>query len=89
MKSCSAVVMSDISLRGLEKSQHRYYGKKEQPDPLGVVIGLRAPEEGGEFFHQGSRGSYADWQMQSFKILKTGHLQKRERRLLSQAASLV
>ena len=68
MKSCATVVMGDVSLRWLDEGQDRDDGKKEQPDPLGVVIGLRAPEEGGEFFHRGPRGSYADWEMQSLKI---------------------
>jgi hypothetical protein len=63
-------MMRDVSLRGLEKSQYRYYGKKEQPDPLGVGIGLRAPEEGVEFFHRRARGSYEDPQMQSVKFEK-------------------
>jgi hypothetical protein len=63
-------MMRDVSLRGLEKSQYRYYGKKEQPDPLGVGIGLRAPEEGVEFFHRRARGSYEDSQMQSVKFEK-------------------
>jgi hypothetical protein len=85
----ATVIVRHGSVRRLKKNQDGNYGKKEQPDPLGVVIGLQAPEEGGEFFHQGSRGSYADWQMQSLKILKTGDLQKRERRLLSQAASFI
>jgi hypothetical protein len=63
-------MMRDVSLRGLEKSQYRYYGKKEQPDPLGVCIGLRTPEEGVEFFHRRARGSYEDPQMQSVKFEK-------------------
>ena len=89
MKSCAAVVMSDISLRGLEKSQHRYYGKKEQPYSLGVGIGLRTPKKGVEFFHQRRRGSYGDLQMQSPKIFKTGVGGKRKRRPFAQAAFFV
>ena len=75
-------MMRDVSLRGLEKSQYRYYGKKEQPDSLGVGIGLGTPEEGVEFFHRKRRGSYGDLQMQSLKIFKTGGGAKRKRRLL-------
>jgi hypothetical protein len=79
-------MMRDVSLRGLEKSQYRYYGKKEQPDPLGVGIGLRTPEKGGEFFHRSRRGSYGDFQMQSPKIFKTRITRKRKRRPFAQAA---
>jgi hypothetical protein len=63
-------MMRDVSLRGLEKSQYRYYGKKEEPDPLGVGIGLRAPKEGVEFFHRRARGSTEDRGMQSVKFEK-------------------
>jgi hypothetical protein len=71
---------------GLKKSQHCYDGKKDQPNPLGVGIGLRAPEKGGEFFHRKRRGSYGDFQMQSPKIFKTRITRKRKRRPFAQAA---
>jgi hypothetical protein len=51
-------MMRDISLRRLEKSQHSYNGKKEQPNPLSIGIGLWTPEESDKFIKQGRRGSY-------------------------------
>ena len=42
-------MVRDVALSGLEKSQYRYNGKKKQPDPLGIGIGLRTPEKGVEF----------------------------------------
>ena len=86
---CAAVMVRDVTLGRLEKGQYRYYGKKEQPDPLGVGIGLRTPEEGVEFFHRNRRGSYGDLQMQSLKIFKTGGGAKRKRRPFTQAAFFV
>ena len=86
---CAAVMVRDVALGRLEKGQYRYYGKKEQPDPLGVGIGLRTPEEGVEFFHLKRRGSYGDLQMQSLKIFKTGGGAKRKRRPFAQAAFFV
>jgi hypothetical protein len=82
-------MVRDVALRGLEKGKHRYYGKKEQPDPLGVDIGLRTPKKGVEFFHRKRRGSYGDLQMQSLKILKTGVAGKRKRHPFTQAAFFV
>ena len=86
---CAAVMVRDVALGRLEKGQYRYYGKKEQPDPLGVGIGLGTPEEGVEFFHRKRRGSYGDLQMQSLKIFKTGGGDKRKRRPSAQAALIV
>jgi hypothetical protein len=51
-------MVRDISLRRLDESQHSYNGKKEQPNPLGVGIGLRTPEEGDKFINQDGRESY-------------------------------
>jgi hypothetical protein len=82
-------MVRDITLSGLEKSQYRYYRKKEQPDALGVGVGLRTPEKGVEFFHRKPRGSYACPQMQSPKIFKSRILEKRKRRPFSQAAFFV
>ena len=73
-------MVRDIALGRLEKGQHRYYGKKEQPNPLGVSIGLRAPEEGVEFFHRRARGSYEDSQMQSVKFEKENAARLHRRR---------
>ena len=82
-------MVRDIALRGLEKSQYRYYGKKEQPDPLGISIGLRAPKKGVEFFHRKRRGSYGDLQMQSLKILKTKIIEKENAARLHRRRSLL
>jgi hypothetical protein len=54
----------------LKESQNSHDGKKEEPDSLGVGIGLQAPEEGVEFFHRRARGSYEDRGMQSVKFEK-------------------
>jgi hypothetical protein len=82
-------MVRDVALSGLEKSQYRYNGKKKQPDPLGIGIGLRTPEKGVEFFHLRPRGSYARKQMQSPKILKIRILEKRKRRPYAQAAFFI
>ena len=61
-------MVRDISLRRLKKSQHSNNGKKEQPNPLSIGIGLRTPEEGDKFINQDGRGSYGQREMQSLNL---------------------
>jgi hypothetical protein len=82
-------MVRDVALGWLEEGQHRYYCKKEQPDPLGVGIGFRTPEKGVEFFHRKPRGSYAGSQMQSPNVLKKRIPEKTKHRPFAQAAFFV